>query len=189
MNVLGFTTDGQLLVSGSSDKTIKLWRVSDGRCLRTLGQQAGEVLSVAISPDGQTLASGSRDGIIKLWRLSDGTCLHTLKDTKDDWASLTGKSKTPRLDSVNALAFTPDGKMLASGNDDFTIKLWRVSDAACLNQFPGNGSSVHTLAFSPQGQTLASGSNNGLAVWNVTALNATGKSAGAVRPATLPALR
>jgi CHAT domain/WD domain, G-beta repeat len=59
--------DGQTLVSGSQDKTIKVWELSTGKLIRTLTGHEGRVWSVAVSPDGQTLVSGSSDRTIKVW--------------------------------------------------------------------------------------------------------------------------
>jgi len=64
---VAFSPDGQTLASGSWDKTVRLWRVSDGRLLRTLKRHTNGVWSVAFSPDGQTLAWGSDDGTVRLW--------------------------------------------------------------------------------------------------------------------------
>ena len=75
---VAFAPDGETLASGSTDRTIKLWRVLDGALLRTLTGHTGPVKSVAYSADAQTLASGSRDDTIKLWRLADGALLRTL---------------------------------------------------------------------------------------------------------------
>jgi hypothetical protein len=64
---------------GVGDNTVRLWRVADGRLLRTLEGHTDSVYSVAFSPDGQTLASGSRDHTVRLWRVADGTLLRTLE--------------------------------------------------------------------------------------------------------------
>ena len=64
---VAISPDGQTLVSGSQDKTIKVWELSTGKLVHTLTGHADEVWSVAISPDGQTLVSGSRDKTIKVW--------------------------------------------------------------------------------------------------------------------------
>jgi len=64
---VAISPDGQTLVSGSSDKTIKVWDLSTGKLVRTLTGHTGIVWSVAISPDGQTLVSGSLDKTIKMW--------------------------------------------------------------------------------------------------------------------------
>jgi WD40 repeat protein len=79
---------------------------------------------------------------IRLWRVSDGVVLRTLLGHGD---------------FVNSVAFSPDGKMLASGGDDQTIKLWRVADGAELKTLTGHQDYVASVAFSPDGQRLASG--------------------------------
>jgi WD40 repeat protein len=66
---VSFSPDGSLLASGSKDKTIKLWRVSDGSLVRTLTGHTDWVMSVSFSPDGSLLASGSVDKTIKLWQV------------------------------------------------------------------------------------------------------------------------
>ncbi|MEZ2236515.1 protein kinase, partial [Microcoleus sp.] len=70
--------DGQTLVSGSRDKTIKIWNLATGNLIRTLSGHSNYVYSVAISPDGQTLVSGSRDKTIKIWNLATGNLIRTL---------------------------------------------------------------------------------------------------------------
>ena len=59
--------DGEIIASASGDKTVKLWRVSDGTLLHTLEGHTDSVESVAFTRDGQTLVSGSLDGTVRLW--------------------------------------------------------------------------------------------------------------------------
>src|SRR5207244_2179047 len=70
------SADGQTLISGSDDQTIKVWNLSTGKLQRTLTGHTGLVFSVALSADGQTLISGSRDQTIKVWKLSTGQELY-----------------------------------------------------------------------------------------------------------------
>ncbi len=106
---VAISPDGQTLVSGSRDKTIKVWELSTGRLMRTLTDHAAEVWSVAISPDGQTLVSESRDKTIKVWELSTGKLVRTL---------------TSHAAEVWSVAISPDGQTLVSGGQDNTIKVW-----------------------------------------------------------------
>jgi WD40 repeat protein len=65
---VAISPNGQILASGSTDTTIKIWHLATGELLNTLTDHLGSVNSVAISPNGQILASGSADTTIKIWR-------------------------------------------------------------------------------------------------------------------------
>jgi WD40 repeat protein len=112
---VAFLADGQLLASGSYDKTIKLWDPSIGALKHTLEGHSSWVWSVAFSADGQLLASGSNDKTIKLWDPSTGALKHTLE----------GHSEL-----VESVALSADGRLLASSSSDKTIKLWDPSTGA-----------------------------------------------------------
>ncbi|PLZ55072.1 WD40 repeat domain-containing protein, partial [Fischerella thermalis] len=109
---LAMSSDRQILVSGSRDKTIKVWQLETGELLHTLKGHRDGVYAIALSPDGQTIASGSADRTIKLWHLQTGELLGTF---------------TGHLHTVTAVAFTTSGEILVSGSLDKTIKIWQRS--------------------------------------------------------------
>lgn len=63
------------IATGSSDKTVRLWDVQTGDCMRLFTGHRGMVLSLAMSPDGRYMASGDEDGAIMMWDLSSGRCV------------------------------------------------------------------------------------------------------------------
>ncbi|AFY91095.1 WD-40 repeat-containing protein (plasmid) [Chroococcidiopsis thermalis PCC 7203] len=192
---LAFSLDGQLLASGSEDRTIRLWNAHDGTCLMVLQGHTGGVTSVSFSPNGQILASASEDSSIRLWSVAHGTSLNTLRGhsswvwavafspdgqtlasgsgdcTIRLWEVQTGtcrKILQGHTDWVTSLSFSPDGSMLASGSEDASVRLWSLQDGACFQLLQGHSSCVWAVAFSPDGQTLASGSLDlSVRLWDV----------------------
>jgi WD40 repeat protein len=66
------------------------------------------------------------------------------------------------------VAFSPDGKTIASSSDDQTVRLWELSTGTCLKTLDGHGSTVYSVAFSPEGNMVASGSHDGvIKLWNM----------------------
>nr|WP_290223891.1 NB-ARC domain-containing protein [Trichocoleus desertorum] len=150
---VAFTPDGKTLVTGSLDRTLKLWNVQTGECLKTLQGHSSWVWATALSPDGKLVASGSYDHLVKLWDLSSGECLKTL----------VGHSS-----SVLSVAFSPDGRWLASGGYEQMIQLWDVATGQCLRSLQAHANRVWSVAFSPDGQLLATGGDDfTIKLWNV----------------------
>ncbi|MCY7276847.1 MAG: AAA-like domain-containing protein [Phormidesmis sp. CAN_BIN44] len=140
VNSVSFSPDGQTIVSGSDDKTIKLWS-RDGTELKTLSRHHDIVTSVSFSPDGQTIASGSNDKTIKLWTRSGNE----------------PKTLTGHTSAVTSVSFSPDGQMIASASEDGTIKLWS-RDGKAINTLTGHSDKVYSLSFSPDSRLLATAS-------------------------------
>ncbi|MBE9208749.1 serine/threonine protein kinase [Nostoc sp. LEGE 06077] len=157
VNSVAFAPNGQILASGSDDKTIKLWNIATGTELQTLKGHLKWIWAIAFHRDGKILASSSADKTIKLWNLA----------TAEEIRTLTGHTE-----GVATVAFSPDGKTLASGSLDQTIKLWNLDTGKLIRTLTGHNQAVATVAFSPDGKTLASGSwDKTIKLWNV----ATGK--------------
>ena len=149
---LTFSPDGITLASASFDKTVKLWDIRTGECLKTF-QGHGRVNSVSISPDGTTLASGSDDKTVKLWDIRTGECLKTFQG---------------HTDAVESVEISRDGRIVASSSSDETIKLWNISSGECLNTLRGHTNIVLSVAISPDNTTLASGSSDKtIKLWDI----------------------
>ena len=143
---LAVSPDG-LLASGSWDQTVKIWQLKTGQLLHTLAEHKAAVEAIAISPDGQLLASGDREAKVRLWQLRSGKLLRTIYPPPID-----DSSNYSFPDSIQALAFSPDGKTLAVGRSA-TILL-RSVDTGELQQtlsqrsgttYPGASSLIFTL--------------------------------------------
>jgi predicted NACHT family NTPase len=149
---LTFSPDGTTLASASFDKTVKLWDIRTGECIKTL-QGHGRVNSVSISPDGTTLASGSDDKTVKLWDIHTGECFKTFQG---------------HTDAVSSVEISPDGRIVASSSNDETIKLWTIRSGECLNTLRGHTNIVRSVAISPDNTTLASGSSDQtIKLWDI----------------------
>ena len=136
----------------------------------TLEGHTDWVWSVAFSPDGRTLASAS-GGIGGDWRLKDDNTIRL-------WDALTGahvRTLEGHTGWVWSVAFSPDGRTLASASGDGTVRLWDALTGAHVRTLEGHTESVTSVAFSPDGRTLASGSHydNTIILWD--ALTGAGK--------------
>jgi WD40 repeat protein len=126
---VALSADGRLLVSGGEGGTIRMWEVPGGRLLATLEIHTGPVYGVAMNADAWLLASGGQDGTVRLWSLAD------VRDREQTMLGMTDAS-SPRLlttlrghtNAVWAVALSADGRLLASGSLDGTVRLWSVAD-------------------------------------------------------------
>ena len=145
--------DGRRAVSGSSDKTLRLWDLESGQTLRTLQGHTSGVLSVALSSDGRRAVSGSSDETLRVWDLESGQTLRTLQG---------------HTDSVRAVALSSDGRCAVSGSDDNTLRVWDLESGRRLRTLQGHASGILAVALSSDGRRAVSGSSdNTLRVWDL----------------------
>ncbi len=100
-----------MIVSGSDDKTVRLWDIQGNPIGQPFPGHESSVRSVAFSPDGKMIVSGSWDKTVRLWDIQGNPI---------------GQPFRGHEESVSSVAFSPDGKMIVSGSDDNTVRLWRV---------------------------------------------------------------
>ncbi len=148
-----FSPDGTRVVSGSLDKTIKVWDSVSGQELRTLRGHSDGVTCVDLSPDGMRIVSGGQDKSVKLWDVNSG----------QEILRLVGHN-----DYVQSVNFSHDGTKIVSSSSDQTLKLWDASSGQELCTFDGHAGLVATAEFSPDGTRIASGGNDfSMKLWDV----------------------
>ena len=155
---VAFSPNGLILATGSwkigsFERTVRLWDVASGTLLRTPHTYPSQgVNSVAFSPNGLILATGGWDQTVRLYNVTTGELRQPLEGHTFD---------------VKHVAFSPDGKVLASAGDQ-TVRLWSVITGRHLRTLHGHTGFVNSVSFSPKGKTLASaGSDRKILLWSV----------------------
>ena len=179
VNACAFSSDGRHILSVSSDETLKIWDAESGKDISTLKGHTGTVTACAFSPDGRYfvsavnisasivsasanvvsggIVSAGSEGALKLWDLESGKEIVTFKG---------------HTESVNACAFSPDGRRIVSASQDWTLKLWDVESVKEISTLKGYTGSVKACAFSPDGRHIVSvGSDETLLIWNAESGN------------------
>ncbi|MGD2087159.1 MAG: CHAT domain-containing protein [Candidatus Aminicenantes bacterium] len=184
VNSAVFSPTGQFILTGSRDKTARLWDWA-GNQLKVFNGHKGSVTSIAFSADSRFIFTGSEDKTARLWDLK-GNQIKVFKGHESSVTSIavspdgrfiiTGSDdKTVRLwylkinrsrvfkghkNSVISTAFSPDSRFIITGSRDKTARLWDLQGNE-LQDFRGGEHMVYSVAFSPDGQSILTGAGDG----------------------------
>jgi WD40 repeat protein len=189
---LAVSHDGQYLLTGGTDRSVRLWDFASRQQLRRWQGHTQIVTAVAISPDNRWAASASEDGTILLWSLQDSDEHRVFRDAQDSlWAvaySADGRSlATAGADGhvriydpaagqlvadiaaaklpITTLDFFPDNRRLALAGGDRDIAIWDIVQRQLVASLPGHSSAVLSVAVAADGQHLLSGGADKTARW------------------------
>lgn len=148
---VAFMGEPDKFLASSHDWAVSVWDIRAGQSpVISIDAHENAVQAVAYSPRG-VLASGGADRLVKLWDASTGELLRTYRGHRD---------------FVSAVAFSPDGTLLASASHDGQIRLWLTSSHRLYRTLSRGGEKIDALAFSPAGNLLAAASPEGrVRVW------------------------
>jgi serine/threonine protein kinase/WD40 repeat protein len=160
-----FSSDGQLIASGGSDRLIRLWDAGTGKLRSTLPEGTSAISGLAFVPEEQALVSGGVDGTLNIWNLA----------TQMLW---TDKPRQP-AQAIRAVAVAADGRLVAVAtattghwSDRGQVKLWELPSHKERNLKPtvGHLGRTNAVAIALDSQTLASGGADGtIKLWDVAA--------------------
>ena len=152
---VAYSARGTVIVSGSADKTVKLWNAADYSLIRTYRGHKDFISSVAAAADGAHIASGSFDKTVKIWSATEGGNTRTLRGHRG---------------RITGVAFSPDSLMLASASEDGTARLWDWKRGRLIRTLAGHTGAVKAVVFSPDGKRVATAGEDGtVRLWDATA--------------------
>jgi hypothetical protein len=143
--------DGQLIVTGGNDGTVRLFNAASGHKLRKLEGHTDWISAVTVTPDGQRIVTGSWDGTARLWEAASGRGVFTF---------------TGHTGPVYSLAVTADGRTLITGSQDRTARLWDIVSGRELRLLKGHTGPVGAVVVTPDGQRIVTGSWGTVRVWD-----------------------
>ncbi|XP_015162039.1 pre-mRNA-processing factor 19-like isoform X4 [Solanum tuberosum] len=155
-----FAAEGELVVTGSADKTVRVWQNSENGnydCRHTLKDHSAEVQAVTVHATNKYFVSASLDGTWCFYDLASGLCLAQVADASES-------------EGYTSAAFHPDGLILGAGTSGAQVKIWDVKSQANVARFEGHVGAVTAISFSENGYFLAPAAHDNVKLWDLRKL-------------------
>jgi WD40 repeat protein len=157
VNCVSVLENGRLVISGSSDGTVRIWELATGKCLHILkippGRRGQGIFALCTSEDGRWVLSGGRDTAIRLWNLSTGSCERIFEGHKNQ---------------VFSLSISRDNRWMLSGGWDETLRLWDLGQGKCIETFKKDMSRIYSVCFSDDSRwAICPGFGERVLIWDL----------------------
>ena len=189
VNAVAITPNGEFIVSGAEDCTIRVWDFETGSLVRTLYGHNKRINTIAATPNGKYIISGADDRTIRIWDLKNGALVNTIKGheagisavavtpnckyivsgSKDCctiriWDIETGRlTRTLEVkglkSSINSITITPNGKYIVSGGDDRTIRIWESETGNLVRTMKRHKTPINAVTVTPDSNSIICGTN------------------------------
>lgn len=148
--------DGTMLISGSSDNTLRVWRVEEDFCLQVLSGHSSRIWDVSSNSVGDMAASASGDSTVQIWDLR----ALRADDSSPEVPQTSVSTLNGHEGDVYSVKFHPANGMVASGGYDKTVRLWDVATGTLLRTLRGHSGSVARVTLSARGNLAVSASKD-----------------------------
>jgi len=158
---VAFSTTGDTIIFGNEDGKIEFFDINSNASVKTISTDRS-INSMVLSSDGQIIAAsnitqrwgGPQSSYISIWNVNDEYIYNTIKE-KD-------------YNDINSIDFSPDGKLIASGQDDETVKIRNIKNGDILHSYKVHDDRVNTVVFHPSGRFVVSAGGDGIIlIWSI----------------------
>ncbi|MDR0390520.1 MAG: protein kinase, partial [Planctomycetaceae bacterium] len=153
ISTVAISPDSNIVASAGRDTLIKIWNISEQRCIRELTGHYDWVRSIDITRDGRFLVSGSWDGTVRVWNIATGQCVRMTDE---------------KIKSITKIAINPQGRAIAIATAQGRVIFWDMLTSKVQGSFIAGSGSINSLKFSSNGEYLATGCEDGkVLLWRV----------------------